>query len=1160
MKDKVAQFVKSMASRNTIAWGILLVAVFSFAPFMVVHAGLGETIANAIINVIAGVVDAVVAPIAALVKFIAGLAGEAMEVAINYFIDQPVNPGHPDTPSAIKEGWNFSRQLVNILFILVLVFIGLGTILRLQSYQLQRTLPTLLIIALLVNFSGVFVGLIVDAGSIITSAFLELATGADWSNLGSFSFAGNPAANLATHIAEILYYIFALLIYFIVILLFGVRTVLLWALAILAPLAFAAYILPATKKFWDQWLRQLIQWSIVGIPITFFLFLSKMVLAGANDFNDGAPGALASLAAPFTALILLAMGIFLSMQFAPAGASAVINKGKQWGIGMGKGLGSAAARRLPLGRFGENIRKRGQGLEVADAEKTRLERWGGRVLGKIPGMGRIGSAMNVPVLEKKRGLIQTRIDELEALKKKKHGKLSKQEAGELKQKKTDLENVNTQIGTASRGTVTRGMARFARRGATLFGGGVEMLGKELDTRTGAKDEREVAEGTRDVGNKDSFGVFNMVNEEMAKGPLANWNRIVGMLNGVRNRGDGDDIRDGLKSGQLNKKVIGGVIKNGRRVGPPGFRPLLKSFYGKIYDDARAYGFDADVDEQGNVIEGSGKDAAFLAAQKKSLPSKFNAQDFQGDTVDPDNFDPNTKEGKLFLEMILKERGADFMGQLGRRPRKEESRAIMEYIFKEGKHTKNGLGINWLLENDAEDVLRYLDSPGARSLGLGRGIKREEIERLIAQKQQGKTPDDLYEEQARLQEERGEQEESLARAPTPNQRKAARARVRQIDERIQQNEATLHLMDEDLTPTQRLVDDIIKLQNSAAQAAEAVEQDISNVQGRRDQARAERELIPLQQELSRRGVAIPSAKQRAYPNLITRQQQLAEETKQENTQLQAQLAPLETELGQLRSQEQQRQQEIQEAEQWLAEAENQTAETIGNYQQQLQQAQAELPNIHQRMTELMRQRQETQEQAYKRIQAIQSEVDQTTAAMRVSEAEIIPQVPAPLPKVEPNMPASLKRSIQRGEKMRKDVENRTEQMRKLLSNIQGAEGEARRISDELGTSLDRINKINDEEYAAGGTLSDELREERDALHDAMERNFEAQQGFRGEVVKDAQAAATIREAILKEQEDIEDIRESVQSKLGGPYQDYEKQKKDEAVEKRIKQRDKRRKKG
>src|SRR3989338_9385428 len=65
--------------------------------------GLGGILGGAVLNGIAGAVDLVVGVIAAIVKTIAELVSAGMIKAINAFMDIPISPGNPGTPTAIKE-------------------------------------------------------------------------------------------------------------------------------------------------------------------------------------------------------------------------------------------------------------------------------------------------------------------------------------------------------------------------------------------------------------------------------------------------------------------------------------------------------------------------------------------------------------------------------------------------------------------------------------------------------------------------------------------------------------------------------------------------------------------------------------------------------------------------------------------------------------------------------------------------------------------------------------------------------------------------------------------------------------------------------------------------------------------------------------------------
>jgi hypothetical protein len=340
------------------------------------------------------------------------------------FLQVGITPANPATPEIIDIGWNFSKDFVNMLFILVLVFIGLATILKIRDYEAKKTLPLLIVIALLINFSGVIVGFIVDVGNILTNFFLQNTTISNIGNVwdlawnyfsgsvkeifGSFedifTELGDMIGIIVYGIILLLFYIFANFVYFIIVFIFFSRILVLWILTILAPFAFAAYILPITRKWWSQWWQQLIQWSIIGIPIGFFLYLSSWMLSNmtttslfgevptfentpaAINLTDSLVNLVTSILTPLLALAMLAFGVFLSLQMAPSSAQGVINMGRKAGMATGRFV-----RTQTLGRAlaTERGKKWMRGLERAKLglPETRKEwreaGWGKRLLGAI---------------------------------------------------------------------------------------------------------------------------------------------------------------------------------------------------------------------------------------------------------------------------------------------------------------------------------------------------------------------------------------------------------------------------------------------------------------------------------------------------------------------------------------------------------------------------------------------------------------------------------------------------------------------------------------------------------------------------------------------------------------------------------------------------------
>lgn len=266
----------------------------------------------------------------------------------------------------IEMGLNITQSFVNLALVVILVVIALSIALKLGEYGSKKIFVKLIVVALLVNFAPVLVGLIVDAANIVMHFFLDAikegATdiGAQVSDFGSgiakaIFGAGGAITERLGLIMQGLAQIIVNVAMGIAFLLFGglflVRYVVLWTLTILSPLAFVFWILPATKRFWTMWWNQLIQWSVVGIPIAFFLYL------GLNSFSYLRSAFVGNLEMPgmepatvgffnnvfpfFVIMVFLILGFTLGLQTGAMGAQSIIAGFKK---------GTTAARKTAAGR------------------------------------------------------------------------------------------------------------------------------------------------------------------------------------------------------------------------------------------------------------------------------------------------------------------------------------------------------------------------------------------------------------------------------------------------------------------------------------------------------------------------------------------------------------------------------------------------------------------------------------------------------------------------------------------------------------------------------------------------------------------------------------------------------------------------------------------
>ncbi|MHA1221107.1 MAG: hypothetical protein ACTSQB_05185, partial [Candidatus Heimdallarchaeota archaeon] len=99
-----------------------------------------------------------------IAQFFTGLAGKIFSAILNFGFR---------SMSAIELGWEISRDIVNGFFILGLVVIAFATILRIERYGIKQLLPKFIIVALLINFSFVICGVIIDMTQIVSNYFMD---------------------------------------------------------------------------------------------------------------------------------------------------------------------------------------------------------------------------------------------------------------------------------------------------------------------------------------------------------------------------------------------------------------------------------------------------------------------------------------------------------------------------------------------------------------------------------------------------------------------------------------------------------------------------------------------------------------------------------------------------------------------------------------------------------------------------------------------------------------------------------------------------------------------------------------------------------------------------------------------------------------------------
>ncbi|MEK7596368.1 MAG: type IV secretion system protein [Patescibacteria group bacterium] len=325
--------------------------------------------------------------------------------------------------SVINLGWSIVRDVVNLFFIFILLYIAIGAILRLAGHDAKKLLVNLILAALLINFSLVITKVIIDASNILALEFYAKISGENKSvtqtlmnglHLTSIynkealktrdapdpEKAGFANIILGTLGGSALILVTAF-VFLAATFLFIARTIVLWFLMILSPLAFGAMILPQTKKHADRWWQELTCQCLLAPAFMFMIYLVVMIIKN-SDFNSAISGITGqettdNFAAAFTSGVESSLGVILnfvlliglmigslivSKNLACAGGAEAM-RAANWTKGKVQGYAKSYAKR-GAGAAAEGAMK---GLK-AEEEKGGFRGGFARTFKAIPGVGR----------------------------------------------------------------------------------------------------------------------------------------------------------------------------------------------------------------------------------------------------------------------------------------------------------------------------------------------------------------------------------------------------------------------------------------------------------------------------------------------------------------------------------------------------------------------------------------------------------------------------------------------------------------------------------------------------------------------------------------------------------------------------------------------------
>ncbi|MBU2577230.1 type IV secretion system protein, partial [Patescibacteria group bacterium] len=232
-----------------------------------------------------------------LMRFISGLFQKYADISslllgkvIAELIEAPIT-----TSTLVLSGWGMVRDLANMLIVLGFVIIGIATTLRIRDYEAKKLLPYLIIIALLINFSPLIIGVIIDSSTLAMNSLMGggalsgkfgrgiyLDINVPYYELFVDAYSQLAATEKQDFTIKVIMFSFMFFIigttFLYYVFIFFERYIMLLILSIISPLAFFAWIFPATRKHFNNWVEQLIKWAFIGIAGAFFINIATGLL------------------------------------------------------------------------------------------------------------------------------------------------------------------------------------------------------------------------------------------------------------------------------------------------------------------------------------------------------------------------------------------------------------------------------------------------------------------------------------------------------------------------------------------------------------------------------------------------------------------------------------------------------------------------------------------------------------------------------------------------------------------------------------------------------------------------------------------------------------------------------------------------------------------
>lgn len=297
-----------------------------------------------------------------LMTFMGEIADASYSVISQFLNINPAIFGEESDAVGAKQAWNFFRDIANVIFVLLFLWVIFSQVssIGISNYGIKKILPKLIVGAILVNLSFYICQLAVDLSNILGFTLKEAlegsvsGVGGSSSNSEILSGLGAAVAGILVLTGTVLFAALAvsiptllslMLVLLVVLVILIVRQAAIVLLISIAPLAFAAWLLPNTESLFKKWVS-MFRGLLMVFPIISLLYgagkLAGAILAttATSDSNDTA------ITMQFAAL---------AASILPLGATPFVLKSSLNSLGsIGAKIGKMSAN--AHGRFAGNVK------------------------------------------------------------------------------------------------------------------------------------------------------------------------------------------------------------------------------------------------------------------------------------------------------------------------------------------------------------------------------------------------------------------------------------------------------------------------------------------------------------------------------------------------------------------------------------------------------------------------------------------------------------------------------------------------------------------------------------------------------------------------------------------------------------------------------------